>query len=167
MLGQPKMVCESLRDGISSPLPLTPLGKLQPPAVTESGRVMKREICLGIGDLGCDASSSPSHSLLCTERGWRRLLGCPGLRTGCCAPTMHLAACHPVCCCPAPPLPPARPPAQNRKGKEVISIVSGSPEKLPFSEGAGGIPGAGNQIKARQEWPPPPALSCLVCVSFP
>lgn len=53
------------------------------------------------------------------------------------------------CLLPPPPFPrAARPPAQNRKGKEVISIVSGSPEKLPSSEWAGGIPGAGDQIKA-------------------
>lgn len=80
------------------------------------------------------------------------------------APTVHLAACYPVCCRPRPPPRPARPPAQNRRGKEVVSTVSGSPEKLPSSEGAGGIPGAGGESKPGESCrPPPPAAAFCVC----
>ena len=87
---------------------------------------------------------------LCNRGAWASLAA-----VWSCAPTTHLAACYPVCCHPRPSPWAARPPAQNRKGKEVISIGSGSPEKLPSSEWAGGIPGAGDQIKAG------PALACL------
>lgn len=87
-----------------------------------------------------------------------------------CAPTTHLAACYPVCCHPRPSPWAARPPAQNRKGKEVISILSGSPEKLPSSEWAGGIPGAGDQIKAgparAAPTAPGPGLPSLCVISL-
>lgn len=99
------------------------------------------------GVSGCDAAPPPrpSGTFLCLySRGARGSLAA----VWSCAPTTHLAACYPVCCHPRPSPWAARPPAQNRKGKEVISIVSGSPEKLPSSEWAGGIPGAGDQIKA-------------------
>lgn len=79
------------------------------------------------------------------------------------APTAHLAACYPVCCRPRTPPRPARPPAQNRKGKEVISTVSGSPEKLPSSEGAGGIPGAGDKSKPGESGRHPRPAAFCVC----
>lgn len=63
---------------------------------------------------------------------------------------------------PPPPPRPARPPAQNRTGKEVISTVSGSPEKLPSSEGAAGsLELETNQ--SRESAAAPPAAAFCVC----
>lgn len=121
-----KVVLGSLRDGGASPLPLRPLGKMKPPTVTGGGRVMWRESRLGI------RSWVVMQTLLWTipssvqREGGRGVPGFPWLQSACAATTMHLAACYPVCC-PPPHLAPARPPAQNRKGKEVISTGSSSP----------------------------------------
>lgn len=141
-----------------------PWSKMKLPTLSGGRGVMEQKICPGFGVPGCDAGH-PLPPPSGTARGARGTLGA----VWSCAPTTHLAACYPVCCRPRPSPWAARPPAQNRKGKEVISIVSGSPEKLPSSEWAGGIPGAGDQIKAgpRERPPPPPALACLRCVSFP
>lgn len=122
-----KVVLGFLRDGGAFPLPLGPLGKMKPPTVTGGGRVMWRESRRGI------RSWVETQTLVWTipssvqREGGRGVPGFPWLQPACAATAMHLAACYPVCCRPRPPSPPPRPPAQNRKGKEVISTGSSSP----------------------------------------
>lgn len=59
--------------------------------------------------------------------------GFPWLPPACAElPTRHLAACSPSAAAPAKlPAPPPGHPPKNRKGKEVISIVSSARKKLP------------------------------------
>lgn len=96
-------------------------------------------------------------SLTCAPGGWMRRAGSPGSHRA------LSSLLSPSAAAPAPPRP-ARPPAQNRKGKEVISTVSGSPEKLPSSEGAGGIPGAGDKSKPGESGRPAAPGPAAFCV---
>lgn len=72
---------------------------------------------------------------------------------------------------PPPPLllAPARPPAQNRKGKEVISTGSGSPARKsspPVRGPRDSWSWRPNQSQALEpKWPPPPPAASCVCHS--
>jgi hypothetical protein len=74
------------------------------------------------------------------------------------------------CCCPRLPSPPPSLWPKIEKERKLFPQSAGSREKLPSSEGAGGIPGAGGQIKARLSTrvaPTAPSLDAFSVCHFP